>query len=452
MPNIQLPLSGMDSDDLPRTAEEIAAATVTCPCCGDDVEHEDTILHADEPHCGDCVHTCEGCGSTTIDSDEIYQANTSGYQRSPRNRTRQLCYDCSFECVDCDERFCNGADSGEDAHGDRVCASCAENYSYCGDCSSTVSNDDVQFDSDAEEYVCSSCYRERTRNRESEDSENSDDDGETVIHDHWHKPRPRFFDERAPVTGTNEPMPGVPYFGVEFEVDSPDRIPGGNEAAAINAGLHPNPFYHCESDGSLVHGFEIVSKPATWAHWQTVNLAWMGHLKAAGYRSYDTRTCGQHIHVSRAFLSEAEQFALVAFVKHNSLVMRRLSRRDRFEYCKLGHYKNMAAYEITLKLKAGDSGERYEAINLCNKSTLEFRLFRGTLCPKGFRRNLSLVVALVHFVKWAKDGRHSWLDAQFFAKWVRTKGRKVLGTDDAKTLSTWIEAAVVGTVAADVAA
>lgn len=442
----QSPLPGMSS--LPRTVEQYAidTAPIECHTCDCECAREDAIEVDDHLHCRECVHTCERCDRVTTDAGALVLSRTNGERRG--SAEVWLCEDCRWQCADCSRDFHCDVETFRNSFNEKICSRCFENYSACERCDCTIHSDDSYYHEDTERSLCLACCQEV----ESEESgDNRDENGRIIIHGHWHKPRPRFFDERSPVTGEFSALPDAPYFGVEFEVDT--QSSGlSNAASALAAGLHPNPFYHCEEDGSLLRGFEIVSKPATWEHWQTVDVKWMEKLRGLGYRSYDTSTCGQHIHVSRSFLSCPEQFTLIAFVRDNRELMKRLSRREEFGYCKLDGYKTATTRDIVGKLGSYGDNDRYEAINMCNKSTIEFRLFRGTLCPQGFRRNLSLVVALVHFARFAANGRSDWRSAEFFAQWTRTKGRKVLGAMDARILSQWIESAIAGSVPADSAA
>lgn len=104
-----------------------------------------------------------------------------------------------------------------------------------------------------------------------------------------------------------------------------------------------------------------------------------------GYTSHNAGTCGLHCHVSRAALGDSyeEQEDVIArilyfFEKHwNELV--RFSRRTQNQ---LERWASRYGYqdspkEILKKAKGGYG--RYGCVNLCNDSTIEFRMFRGTL-------------------------------------------------------------------------
>jgi hypothetical protein len=264
-------------------------------------------------------------------------------------------------------------------------------------------------------------------------------------------------------------MPGVqngnPFFGVEVEVDYPQYRSKPDRIADIEAANLGDTWY-CKEDGSLNHGFEVVSHPGTWHHWQSVDTTWMKVLATAGYRSFDTSTCGMHVHVSKSWLTRLDELKLLALFQNNAALFKRLSRR-----CG-GQESNYATYAaITRKSSTAELAKmlvivdhdgrshkyvrkvrwhsRYTAINLEPTKTVEFRLFRGTLNPASFRRNLSLVVAVCHFVKWA--GMHQ-LTTDHFRVWCKVLGKNVLGKGDAKILVSWLNESQASEPAADVAA
>ena len=105
-----------------------------------------------------------------------------------------------------------------------------------------------------------------------------------------------------------------------------------------------------------------------------------------GYRSHQTSTCGLHIHVNRNAFgdNQAEQEEVIGKIlflieKHWNEVFC-FSRRSQYN---MNRWSARYGYEKTgqeILKKAKDSGHgRYSAVNLCNYSTIEFRLFRGTL-------------------------------------------------------------------------
>ena len=121
-----------------------------------------------------------------------------------------------------------------------------------------------------------------------------------------------------------------------------------------------------------------------------------------GYRSHNTSTCGLHVHVNRDCMGEncEEQEEVISrilfFVEKNWNELLKFSRRSEYAMnrwaARYGFEKT--GREILDKAKKGNNG-RYAAVNLCNYSTIEFRLFRGTLKYNTFIATLELVNLIV---------------------------------------------------------
>jgi hypothetical protein len=115
-----------------------------------------------------------------------------------------------------------------------------------------------------------------------------------------------------------------------------------------------------------------------------------------------------HIHVSRRPLSEYTIGKLLVFVSapENRQFVESIAGRNSRRWAAI-HPKKLTS--------ARDCGDRYQAINLCNRSTIEFRIFRGTLKLESVLRNVEFVAALVAFVKQASPAQ---LLSYEFARWV----------------------------------
>ena len=121
-----------------------------------------------------------------------------------------------------------------------------------------------------------------------------------------------------------------------------------------------------------------------------------------GYRSHNTSTCGLHVHVNRSCMGETreEQDEIISrilfFVEKNWNELLKFSRRSEYSMnrwaARYGFEKT--GKEILDKAKKGNNG-RYAALNLCNYSTIEFRLFRGTLKYNTFIATIELVNLIV---------------------------------------------------------
>jgi len=119
-------------------------------------------------------------------------------------------------------------------------------------------------------------------------------------------------------------------------------------------------------DGSIVptrfsqYGIEWVSQPLT-VEWLCRELRWLFNQPMMA--SWNTnKSCGIHLHVSRLWLNERKAERINKFL-HD---MPDNARSDYFG--RLSNY--FCAYLPTL-----DNSDRYHAVNISNKHTIEFRMF-----------------------------------------------------------------------------
>ncbi len=312
---------------------------LTCAECGVELERDDHFAFEGQTYCRDCFEgltvQCDNC------LRRVWRDNTVG------NSTYTLCEDCR-------ERY----------------------YTYCEECGALVHNDDACYFDDEDLPYCRDCFERMNCN---------------PIKNYSYKPEPIFY-------GSSNL-----FLGVELEVDKGGYIRENAQELLELANTSTERIY-CKHDGSLSDGFEIVSHPMC-LDYHTKEMNWKDILtKAAsmGYLSHNTSTCGLHIHCSRnafgsTFEEQEEAIGRVVFFveKHwNELV--RFSRR------KWENLNRWAAKYATIsdstqetykKAKDKNMG-RYVAVNLTNYSTIEFRLFRGTLRYKTFIATLQLVAEI----------------------------------------------------------
>ena len=191
------------------------------------------------------------------------------------------------------------------------------------------------------------------------------------------------------------------FFGIELEVEEPDNA---NRADIISK--FPD-FVFCKHDGSIQHGFEIVSHPATF-NWLLDNQAYWNSIldiRMVGYRSYKTETCGMHVHMSKAAFGNYHLYKFMQFFydKHNIDFILNVSQRksvllSRWASCQ--DSKRNLIYKARYK-SYGEEG-KYQAIRLERRDTVEVRVFRGTLNPQSFWKNIEFCKALYDFTKYSK--------------------------------------------------
>jgi hypothetical protein len=118
-----------------------------------------------------------------------------------------------------------------------------------------------------------------------------------------------------------------------------------------------------------------------------------------GYLSHQAGTCGLHVHVSRDAFGNTEnaQEAAIArvlyfFEKHweELLKFSRRTPRQLEQWAARYGYKEQPR-EILEHAKKGNPRNRYTCVNLENRDTIEFRMFRGTLKYNTLIATLQLV-------------------------------------------------------------
>lgn len=290
-----------------------------------------------------------------------------------------ICDDCfdneTFVCSHCGERFYNNEYAGDEDTA--LCEDCYDNYyTRCSDCNRLISNDEAYYlddDYDDEEPYCEDCF----------DRENS----KRYIHDYSYKPDPIFKGN------------GKRYFGVELEIDY-----GGkdeyNAEEIFNVANRLSENMYIKTDGSLDEGLELVTHPMT-LDYHINNMPWAEVTKKAlrlGYRSHNTSTSGLHIHVNRSAFGDTveEQEDCIArilyFFESNWNELLRFSRRTIEQ---LQHWANRYGWREEPKLILDNAKQRcsgrYSCVNITNYSTIEFRIFRGTLKYNTIIATLQLV-------------------------------------------------------------
>lgn len=198
-------------------------------------------------------------------------------------------------------------------------------------------------------------------------------------------------------------------FGCEAEIEisgdyKKDRVP---IAVELRQKVLGSDFIICKHDGSIGgtradgtggdKGFEIVTAPADL---ETHRKKWPlleAYDKYKRLRSWDTHTCGFHIHVSRESITTFALSRMLVFVNHpnNKQFIQKVAGRSETKYTK---YYEKKAGDALLKAKGrGTDGERRQAINQMNPHTIEFRIFRGTINPRHILRNIEFVDAVCCF-------------------------------------------------------
>ena len=370
----------------------------------------------------------------TIEAEAPAEEDTEQELCDACSQTEDNC-ECS-SCEDCGSRFV----PSRDAVRARYCADCEENYFLCERCGEVTNVCCLQWINDSLS-VCEGCA-ERYYIYCDECDEWHEEACENGIHDYGYKPEPIFYAVIADEIDTAwgfEPGPRMHhwapaevraryadqrpvYMGFELECEAVRaNLRAGIEAMS---GWAEDDVAYLKHDGSLDNGFEIVSHPHTLDAFKLLDFGCLDRLRELGFRSWNTQTCGIHVHVSRqAFVGKAHLYRFTKLLLDNAPSAKRLAGRDSEDWAT---FDGVAHHALRTIAKKGGYPARYCAVNLQNEHTVEVRIFRGSLNVSRLLTNLELVDALVEYTRnmTLTDIRHNALLWGHFQGYVRQNAER----------------------------
>ena len=379
-----------------------------CSVCDTDINIDDLITtEYDSLVCNDCVQICQRCDS--IGSvDDSFQTVDDDYTWCESCTERR-----AYWCESCESYNSHGTSYVTD-RGEQWCTDCTDRGAYwCDDCD--------EYNSDG----CDRC------------SDDMSSDGSRLIHDYSYRPDAIFHS-----TNKDERL----FFGIEIEVEAKDDL---RESAEYAHQLESMDLAYLKHDGSLNNGFEIVTHPMSHDFFKNEAsdfFAVMEGLRSQqGIRvkSWDTKTCGLHIHISRTgfsggahmhrFLnlvySNPDLYSTLAgrtsdqWAKFTDIIQREYARNsegDRVPDLINGGYQIISKRSFMHKLGSERNSDRYSAVNTLNRETLEMRIFRGTVNSETVKAHLDLAHASVEYTRTltVQDVREGALSADNFMWYV----------------------------------
>ena len=186
-------------------------------------------------------------------------------------------------------------------------------------------------------------------------------------------------------------------FGCELEVQV--RQGDCNAAAGrVHELLNPSgdvgEYCFFERDSSIGTGFEMVTQPAGLdVHRDKFALFLNNPEVKRGMRSHEGGSCGFHVHVGRQYLTQSQIYRIQSFLNdvRNEALIKKIARRYSTGYSKI-------KYEMgKISPHNKTSGDRYEALNVTGRETVEFRIFRGSLRYESIMAALEFVNAVLDF-------------------------------------------------------
>jgi len=354
---------------------------------------------------------CINCSRRIYEPTDINvtPASASSVWASTSNGNRVRVHaNCSFECV-CNNTYLTRGSNVYYVDRTLTCGSCveelldAEEIHQCENCSNYTS--DIHWSEERERELCQSCFDEPWECNECgyEIEEGYDHEcyreSDSLIYSYGYKPKPEFF-------GNDDY-----YFGLELEVEDVNGWGCENGAELVQNELGRR--VYCKHDGSLTEGFEIVTHPHSFNELKSLDLRILDSLRRKGFRSWDTSTCGLHIHVSRTAFrrngkrDEAHELRFQKLIYDNSVHVRAIA----------GRISDYARFDdkgkLVPKVKYGQSRDRREAVNSENDHTLEVRVFRGSLKSQRVLSAVEFVHSVVEYTRNMKvnpkDNQLSWI-------------------------------------------
>jgi len=260
-------------------------------------------------------------------------------------------------------------------------------------------------------HSCSECGTEWLTEESAWDCCPAPDYDSGPIRNYMYKPTPIFYDiredkENSPTqrsAWSHTPTPMKLYMGVEIEVErAADYAADFLDAAGESVSEDPE-FVYLKSDGSLSSdGVEIVTMPATLESFEEMfpfNATNM--LRENGARAWAYTNCGYHVHVSRSAFTASHLWKFVKWQSENWQVCQSFAGRDSQQWASWHNEQmNVCKTRTSVAVKSRgyhDWSNRYSAINLSNRATVELRYFRPNLNRDGILRVVQFVQAIYDY-------------------------------------------------------
>lgn len=192
---------------------------------------------------------------------------------------------------------------------------------------------------------------------------------------------------------------GPLFMGVELEVLA------SSETAEKLHDLSGNRAYLKHDSSIRGAGFEIVTHPMSLdeqlAYWQSA-------IHHVGNELSHNSSCGMHVHVSRRPLTQLQIGKVLVFLNNpaNDGWIDLIAGRSGNQYCQR---KKKSIDDV------GKADSRYEALNLLNNETIEFRLFASSNKEEEIMYRIEFCHAVV---MWAEEAALDQLEWSFFMEWL----------------------------------
>lgn len=420
--------------DIEEQTRPDTVGAVNCAHCGQ-FTSGNSAYHNGSYYCNTCsdmvLTTCDkwDCGKPVRKTSERVRVTLTSPARLSQNKgyyCRPCCEEHTTCCSRCDSRFVNSAMNEHPNYSDRkLCHSCYDrNFKECNECGEIHDKDEMRRSVDSNwncmpcwevnHFECGHCgnsgrvdeaYRAEGHKYCSHCTGGSND-----VYNYSFRPIFRTFGHKA----TEETL----TFGFELEMESNGK---SFQQMITKAREYLGDLVYFKNDGSLNNGCEMVTHPFTLEYFKTIkkNLKkFLDEVKALGWRSYDSNTCGIHIHLNKKSFGTTHLLKFLEFFYKHPNYIAKISQRGGVD--KLNQWATLGdgASDGGLKYKAKTKGgtQKYTAVNLSHTETAEIRIFRGNLHYPAFLKNVEFAEATFRF---AKDEGMSRINTTNFNNYVK---------------------------------
>ena len=403
---------------LARTRSEKAGKRYqTCKCCGEIlVDHEQVSDINGETYCEFCskqyFRKCNVCNEYYDSQSMVAYSETFAdyYEGKARFVCREclhkirlyMCDSCGASTTNADEVVLRTDRNGNDVN---FCSQCAARSIFtCPICSQEVLSNDSMYDEERGMGVCYECYEKNT----------------PILAYNY---KPKFVFHNTHIEG--KLRDDTLCMGFELEVERAKSNISRVGMADIIKDRYGLEHFYVAHDGSLENGIEIVSQPFTWSYFKNNVDLWddlLLFIRSKGW-SADSPRVGFHVHMSKSAFTSVHLYKFMEFIyepAHTDFI-KKIAGRNGNRYAQFNEHDYVKLPAVAKTKRNVSSGDHYHAVNLTSPHTVECRIFKGSLEPLIFYKNIEFLVALYKFT-----GQQSLKDisVEDFCDFIRLHRRK----------------------------
>lgn len=288
-------------------------------------------------------------------------------------------------------------------------------FFFCDECSQKFPIEQgMDFDGDS---FCKQCHK-KVSDMEHDPDEIDEDD---VIKPHWYKPKPRFL-SMGP-----KPKDGL-FFGIELELEVREDCGARKVANEVLSTLGKKNFY-AKGDGSIYHGFELVSHPFTIEWWNDKGKPLLSKAmeETGGFFDDGKEHVGLHVHLSKEAFTRFHLRKFLEFfyaIDNRRFIDEIANRKSNYAKFDLEHYgtpktaedrRRKESKKLCAISRSSIAGSKYQAVNTRPGRTVEIRVFKSSTRNETIDASISFCHAAFCFSKEAGLTSLDWSD---FLSWL----------------------------------